>query len=468
MEDNHQERSSSDLDTTSNQLTNMEEDEAFDDNETLYEKYASERQQLKDDNKVLFWFISIFNWTNQNFFNQFFSAFARLVGVSATILGFLMSIRNLLRGLFQGMIGRLSDQFGRRTILIIGFFLSFIITIPLIFFESTILLIVVSIVQAFAVSVVVPTWNAVLGDVTQPKYRAAFIGKIASIGRLISVIFTLFVALIFFLTDEVFYGQQLWGWTIDIPWRIQYSIAFGISSFNALLCIICVFLMKETRKVDSENVKIPKIFVAFQDKDFVKFLVINSFFGITMSLIWPLNPIVLIDVLDLSFPQVAIMSASFAIFIGAAQILGGKLADMLGRKPLAIISVATLVFFPVSMIPAIITNNWSLLIISRFVGGIGTGLNLVALNAYVLDIAPRDLMGGYSGLRQVLYGVATFIGSFAAGFIIDALLKSYTLYSVTIAFSITVSCLRALAAFGFIFITESLPAKNKRQIKDKT
>lgn len=72
-----------------------------------------------------------------------------------------MSVRNLLTGLFQGFIGRLSDIFGRK------FILGLLISIPLIFFESTWLLIAVAILQAFSVSVVTPSWNAVLGDVTE-------------------------------------------------------------------------------------------------------------------------------------------------------------------------------------------------------------------------------------------------------------------------------------------------------------
>ncbi|MFX1537631.1 MAG: MFS transporter, partial [Promethearchaeota archaeon] len=179
------------------------------------------QQKPVENKKGLFWLISIFSSSSQNFYQQFFSAFARIIGVSASVLGFLVSVRNLLTGLFQGTAGRLSDEFGRRYILIAGFFISFIIAIPLIFFENTILLIFVALIQAFSASIIIPTWNAVLGDVTEPRFRAAFIGRIASIGRIISVAFTLLVALFFFLADEVFNGWVIWGWPVNIPWRVQ-------------------------------------------------------------------------------------------------------------------------------------------------------------------------------------------------------------------------------------------------------
>ena len=409
------------------------------------------------NSKANFWSISIFSSSSQNFFQQFFSAFARLAGVSATVLGFVMSVRNLLTGLFQGVVGRLSDKLGRKFILIAGFIIGVIIPIPLIFFENTYLLIVVAVIQAFSVSVVTPTWNAVLGDVTEPENRAAFIGKITSIGRIVSVTFTLLVALVFFFV-EFYSGWVILGWFVYLSWRVQYSVAFGISAFNSLLCIISMLFFKETRIVDPKNNHVPKMRIAFQDKNFVKFLIVNSIWGITMAMIWPTNPIILVDHLKLDFWQVAIMTSAFTVFTAFAQILGGRLSDKIGkRKPLILISIFVLLFFPVSMVPAITADSWPLLIISRFVGGLGTGINLVAVSAYTLDLAPNDLMGGYSGLREVFYGIATFIGSFISGFIIDAFLVNYSIKTTVIIMSIGVTVLRVIAAIGFLFISESMP-----------
>ncbi|MHA1739193.1 MAG: MFS transporter [Candidatus Heimdallarchaeota archaeon] len=405
----------------------------------------------------VFWSISIFSSSAGNFIQQFFSAFARIVGVSATLLGFLMSIRNLLNGLFQGVIGRLSDRFGRKYILMFGFALGMLIPIPLIFWEATWLLIVVAVVQAFATSIFIPTWNAVLGDVTDKKSRAAFIGKITSIGRIVSVAVTLLVAGFFFLTTEIYDGISLGdGFIYVIPWRVQYSVAFGIAAFNSLLCIITLLFFKETRKPVEKGTTIPKMRVALQDKNFRKFLLVNSIFGITMSLIWPLNPIIIVDVLELTdFASIAILTSAFTIFTGLSQIIGGKLSDKVGRKPLIIISTMILIFFPVSMIPAVITNNMWVLLLSRFVGGLGTGINMVAISAYSLDVAPPDLMGGYSGLRETFYGIATFIGSFAAGFIIDAMVPKWGIFTTSIAMSIGVTVIRSFAAIGYFFMVDS-------------
>ena len=372
-----------------------------------------------------------------------------------------MSIRNLLSGLFQGIAGRLSDIFGRKVVLLFGFILSLVIPIPLIFYHSVWFLIFVAVIQAFSVSVVIPSWNAVLGDVTEPSFRAAFIGRINSIGRIVSVAATLTIAGIFALIDTRYNNIiTISGTAYEITWEFQYGFIFAFSAFNALLCIISLFFLKETHVVSDESKStVPRLRVAFQDKDFVKFLIINSIFGITMSLIWPINPIILNDLMGLDFAQVAVMTSSFAIFIAFTQIIAGKISDKMGRKPMIILSVFILVFFPISMVPAIITENWWVLLLSRFVGGVGTGINFVAINAYTLDLASKDTFGGYSGLRETFYGIATFIGSFAAGFIIDALEGTYGIKTTAISMSIGVTIVRIIAAIGFLFIAESM--KNK-------
>jgi len=443
------------------------------DSELLEEESSIQHENseldLKGNKKGLFWSIAIFSMSAQNLFAQFFSVYARKVGVTAKTLGFLTSITNLLTGLFQGSIGRLSDKLGRKFILVFGFLLSIVIPIPLIFYHNTVLLIFVSLIQAFSVSVIIPTWNAIAGDVTKPSFRATFIGRIASIGRIVSVAITLTVAGFFALIDSKFNSMiVIGGIGYTITWEFQYGFSFGFSSFNALLCLICVLFMKETHIItEKKNNKIPKMWISLKDRTFVKFMIINSFFGITMSLIWPLNPIIMTDIMNLDFSQVALLTSSFAVFVGFTTIFGGKICDRIGRKPLIILSTAILVLFPVSIIPAIVTGQWLVLLLSRFVGGVGTGLSIVAMNAYTLDLAPGNLMGAYSGVREMFYGIATFTGSLSAGFIIDALQFHYNLNTVVIAMAIGVTIVRLLAGSGFLFITESLVSKKTSKINSK-
>jgi len=437
--------------------------EKLDDNQTIVENNGKELD-TKGNKKSTFWFISIFSSTGQFFFGNFFSAFAAQVGVSGALMGFITSIRNLFSSIFQGAIGFLSDHVGRKLIMLIGIFVNFAITIPLLFFESRGLIVAIAIIQALSLSVFMPAWNAVLGDVTKPEFRAAFIARISSIGRLVSVIFSIAIAIIFFLGGEggPLNGQVILGWTVDIPWRVQYSIAFGIAAVNSLICTIIIAFMKETRPKEAEA-KHPQFKVAFRSRNFMKFVVFYALFGFTMSFIWPLNPIVQINVLDMEFYQLAIIVSIFIVVMSVVQVLAGILCDKYGRKPIFIVGAFVLVLYPVSMIPAIMTGKWEWLILGNVIAGMGAGMFFVSLNALTLDLAPDNLMGAYSGVREMFFGLATFVGSLSAGFIVDALEINYGLQVAVIAMCIGVSVLRFLTAFGFIFVTESLPKEVREQ-----
>ncbi|MGC9780404.1 MAG: MFS transporter [Candidatus Heimdallarchaeota archaeon] len=443
----------------------------------LYDKVIVEtkEEQIYDDieeidtkgnKKSTFWLISVFSATGQFFFGNFFSAFAAEAGVSGGLMGFMTSIRNLLSSILQGNIGFLSDKIGRKLIMLIGMILNFAITIPLLFFENIGLLIAVAIIQAFSLSIFIPAWNAVLGDVTKPAFRATFIGRIASIGRLVSVSFSIIIAIIFYLADVVYYGQEILGWTVNIPWRIQYSIAFGIAAFNSIICTILIFTMKETR-IEDKEVKKPEMRVAFKDRSFMKFVIFYSLFGLSMSFMWPLNPIIQVNVLNMEFYQIAVITSVFTMVMSITQLFAGRLGDRIGRRPVFIVGGFILVLYPISQLPAIITGNWLWQILGNTIAGLGTGTFFVALGALTLDLAPEDLMGAYSGIREMFFGIATFIGSLSAGFLVDFLAKHFGLDNTTIYMCIGISILRVLAAIGFFFVAESLP-KEKRVNNHRT
>lgn len=166
----------------------------------------------------------------------------------------------------------------------------------------------------------------------------------------------------------------------------------------------------------------------------------------------------------MQFYQIAIITSSFIIVMSITQVIAGKLGDKFGRKPVFIIGAFVLVFYPVSNLPSIITGNWLWQILGNAFAGIGTGSFFVSLNALTLDLAPEELMGSYSGIREMFFGIFTFIGSLVAGFIIDALDVRYGLYITTFSLCIGITILRFFASVGFLFVAESLP-KEVRELR---
>ena len=428
---------------------------------------CNQPSELERKRSKLFLLISAGNATGQTFLFNFFSAFAVLVGVSESLLGFITSIRNLMSSLFQGTIGRLSDKMGRRYLLLIGFFMVFSSLAVLIFVNSITMLIIISVVQAFSLSIIIPVWNAALGDVTVIDERASYMGKLSAIGTAISVSLMLVLAIFFYLADEVYYGWVIWGFTLIVPERTQYLIAFAFAAINFILCIIGVFLLQETRIIKDSNKPQPKMFLALKDRTFRKYFIINSIFGLIMATMWPIFPVAQVNILDMGFTEIAVINAVFSTCSSLGQYFGGKLSDKIGRKPIIIYSRVAMFVIPVVMIWAIVADNWLLLLISNIIGGSAVGANVVGHNAYLLDISPKDQMGAYSGLNQMGWGVATFIGSLSAGFIADAIEAVVgTNQMVIITFSV-ITGLRLLSSIGYFFIKESFDKESRDALNER-
>ncbi|MFW9923641.1 MAG: MFS transporter [Candidatus Thorarchaeota archaeon] len=423
----------------------------------------SSREETNKSSKNLFGSIAVGSATGESFFSTFFPPFAALVGLSGTLLGLITSIRNLLGSLFQGIFGRLSDKNGRKYFLLIGFLGNFAVILLLLFVKHPALLVTVSILQAISISIIAPVWTASLGDVTKIKERAFFIGKISALGLVISVGLQLIITIIFYLADNVYKGWIILGWKVNIPEELQYKIVFGIAAANYLLCIILTFFLKET-KAENKSLTTPHIFEAFKDKSFRKFLIINSINGLMMSLSWPLYPLTQVNILFMDFWEVSIYFASFTVFIGIGQLVGGRIGNKIGRKNLIAIGRISLFIFGPLWILAIVYDSWWWLLIEGVTTGFPVGLAFVGINTYVLDIAHEDMRGTYTGLMQFFWGITTFVGSLIAGVISDALTKAVGISMMAIIMFASIAGIRLIFSLGYLFIDDSTMVKSVNEV----
>ena len=276
--------------------------------------------------------------------------------------------------------------------LIIGFFLCFAATTLLIFSYNQTMLIIIAIIHAFSFSIIVPVWNAIQGDVTETETRASYMGKLAGVGQGVGVIIMIVMATIFFSYGHI-KGEEL-------AFNIQYGIIFGIGAANLLVGAIGVLFLRETRKFDKQ-IKQPKILSALKNKPYRNFIIVNTFFGISMAALWPIYPVIQVKIIDMKIHQLTITAAIYAIAFGIATYIGGLLADRVGRKPILIFS--RIIMFSVSLlyIPMVLLESWYFAIPTNLISGIGNGMFMVVLNAYALDMSSEENHGSYSGLAQV-------------------------------------------------------------------
>nr|NHJ84264.1 MFS transporter [Asgard group archaeon] len=378
-------------------------------------------------------------------------------GVKEGVLGFVTAIRNLLGAVLQGNFGYLSDKKGRKLLLIIGFFLTFVATTLLIFSYNPVMLIIVSIIHAFSFSIVVPVWNAALGDVTKKEGRTTYIGKLSSVGQGVGVILMLILAGVFWILDY-FKG-------ISLEYKVQYGIVFAVCAANLLICAIGAVFLRETAKFNATR-KAPKILSAFKNKPFRKFIIVNSVFGFTMAALWPIYPLIQAgeDFLHMDIYQLLLVAIIYTIIYSISNYIGGKVGDKIGRKPVLIFTRVILFTVSLFYIPAVLTGSWYWIILTNVVSGLANGAFYVMMNAYALDMAPEEDQGSYSGLTQASWGVTTFLGSLIMGFIAQAISDPITM---VISTTIAIAIMRIFASIGYFFIKESLVKNNKNTPTEK-
>lgn len=94
--------------------------------------------------------------------------------------------------------------------------------------------------------------------------------------------------------------------------------------------------------------------------------------------------------------------AALAVTIGLVGYIVGSLsdglvADRFGRRPALVISV---VAFSVGTIIAALAPDLSVLLVGRFIAGMGIGAEIAAATAYVGEIAPASLRGRAASPRR--------------------------------------------------------------------
>lgn len=88
--------------------------------------------------------------------------------------------------------------------------------------------------------------------------------------------------------------------------------------------------------------------------------------------------------------QILMASSFIGMFIGAAAF--GRIADRIGRRKAFVIN---LVWFSVCSLIAAFAPNVTILVIARFLAGIGIGAEYPVADSYLSDVWPTPIAGGW-------------------------------------------------------------------------
>jgi len=339
------------------------------------------------------------------------------LGATAPQLGWLQAFINLFPAVMQVPWGKLSDFFGRRIpFLAIGGVMSFSLYFFLIGVVDAWQLIIVVAIQMLIGSMMIPTWSALVGDVTTVKDRGSVMGRFFAISSVASLVGTLFAGAI--IPSE--------NATLE-----DFAIPFFVAGGSGIIGSLVLYeISEEKRRLFAS----PKTLFTFSIKSLIFFrdltenkyfrnlVALNSAYNFIMSLIWPLLYLTYMMVLDASALEIGIIvvieRASTLFF----QTKVGKLLDVIGPMPQILIS--RFAFISVPIVYALATEIWHICVLNVALG-VASAMANVSFFSYILDVAPEDKKGEYFAVYNTVIGLVTFVGSVIGGYLAYYFLEFY-------------------------------------------
>jgi MFS family permease len=333
-------------------------------------------------------------------------------------LGWLQAFTNLFPTVMQVPWGKLSDFFGRRIpFLIMGGVLSFALYFFMVGAMSAWQLIILVAIQMFIGSMMIPTWSALVGDVTTTKDRGSVMGKFFAVSSLASLVGTLFAGAVIPSSGD----------SVE-----RFAIPFFIAGASGIAgSLILLEIMEQKKRMYAS----PKTLFKFSLKSFIfisdlkenlyfrNLVVLNTTFNFIMSIIWPILYLTYVKVLHASAFEIGIMaviSTGGTLFF---QTKVGKLLDVIGPMPQILIS--RFAFVSVPLVYALATQVWHIYMLNALLGFANAMAN-VAFFAYILDVAPTEKKGEYFAVYNTTIGIATFFGSIIGGYLAYFFLNFYS------------------------------------------
>ena len=341
------------------------------------------------------------------------------LGANPSQLGWLQAFINLFPAVMQVPWGKFSDFFGRRVpFLVVGGVLSFALYFFMVGAMDARMLIIMVAVQMFISSMMIPTWSALVGDLTTVKNRGRVMSRFFVVASLANIIGT-------------FLASQIVPEDVSESTFHRFAVPFFLAGFSGIIGSIIMLEVKEAKRRLYAS---PRTMFKFGLRSFIfasdlkenqyfkNLVILNTTFNFIMSLIWPILIMTYVDVLDATAMEIGIMAI---ISTGATlffQTKVGKLLDVIGPMPQILIS--RFAFISVPVIYALATHVWQIYLLNGALGFANAMAN-VAFFAYILDVAPEGKKAEYFAVYNTILGIATFFGSILGGYLAFYFLNRY-------------------------------------------
>ena len=343
-----------------------------------------------------------------------------VLGVSAIIVGFLATIQNTSRILFQLPGGMLADRIGRKRVIVYGTALRVISPMFLYFANSWYWVMPGIIINACA-SIYMPAFNAIIAESLPQDKKGAGFGAY----RFMTGIPGIFMPVVS-------------GYYLDLM-GLEKGVKTGLLMFivaAAVATIVRHIFLTETldeelakdeeNNGETENIGMIETFRR-QPKTVWAMLAVTIITGFAMRMTWTFLSIYAVNVVDLSLAQYGMLQ-SVAMFISVPlYLISGVVADRTSRRNLILMARG---LGPFDSLSLILFNDYRQLLGAYSVIGVAQGIGGGRLrtggfmggpawNSLITDLVPAKDRGKVLGLMGTVSGLLGLPGAMIGGYMYD-------------------------------------------------
>lgn len=328
--------------------------------------------------------------------------YARTFAASAFQLGLVFAAFSVSRAVLGPVVGRLSDRFGRKPIIVAG--LAVYALVSVLYAASAALwqLGVFRFIQGIASVMVTPIAQAYVGDLT----------RAGSEGR----------------TLNAFYASQFVGMALgpilggSIGAAYSYDMAFFVMGGLSLLSLVLVALTVPTdettrnRRAPAKAPMLPLRQVLSSDavKAMLAYFATRGFWRQAFSTFYPLYAVVAFAAGE---AEIGIVLSAYMFAEGLLQIPFGYLAD---RYPRVRQIVVGSVFAPLVLLAIpFVRSTWGVVALTVAMGAF-SALGRASLVAIRTELGRTHGMGTLAGVQGSAFAVGQMLGPLVSGAVVDA------------------------------------------------